>query len=83
VPLHPTTTTALRDYVRARERRFPEPATPAFFIGARGRRMPREELNRTFTQLIREVGLEGCGHRKRPRPHDLRHLVDGGVMRPV
>jgi integrase len=57
VPLHPTTTTALRDYARARDRRFPEPSTPAFFIGARGRRVPRGELNRTFTQLIREVGL--------------------------
>jgi len=73
VPLHPTTTTALGDYARARDRRFPEPSTPAFFIGARGRRMPRGELNRTFTQLIRETGLEGRGHRKRPRPHDLRH----------
>jgi integrase len=73
VPLHPTTTTALRDYARARDRRFPEPSTPAFFIGARGRRVPRGELNRTFTQLIREVGLDGRGHRKRPRPHDVRH----------
>jgi len=73
VPLHPTTTTALRNYARARDRRFPEPATPAFFIGARGRRVPRGELNRTFTQLIREVGLEGRGARKRPRPHDVRH----------
>jgi len=73
VPLHPTTTRALRDYALARDRRFPEPSTPAFFIGARGRRVPREELNRTFTQLIREVGLDGRGHRKRPRPHDMRH----------
>ena len=82
VPLHPTTTTALRDYARARDRRFPEPSTPAFFIGARGRRVPREELNRTFTQLIREVGLEGRGARKRPRPHDLRHSL-AADLRPV
>jgi integrase/recombinase XerD len=73
VPLHPTTTRALRTYARARGRRFPEPSTPAFFIGARGRRVPRGELNRTFTQLIREVGLDGRGARKRPRPHDVRH----------
>ncbi len=73
VPLHPTTTRALRDYDRARDRRFPEPSTSAFFIGARGRRVPRGELNRTFTQLIREVGLDGRGARKRPRPHDVRH----------
>lgn len=75
VPLHPSTVRALRDYARLRDARFPEPSTPAFFIGARGRRMPREELNRTFTGLIREVGLDGRGARARPRPHDLRHAL--------
>jgi len=75
VPLHPSTIRALHDYARLRDARFPEPSTPAFFIGARGRRMPRQELNRTFTQLVREVGLEGRGARARPRPHDLRHAL--------
>jgi len=75
VPLHPNTIRALRDYARLRDARFPEPSTPAFFIGARGRRVPRQELNRTFTQLAREVGLEGRGARARPRPHDLRHAL--------
>ena len=83
VPLHQTTVRALRNYARLRDARFHEPSTPAFFIGARGRRMPREELNRTFTKLIGEVGLDGRGARARPRPHDLRHYADGGVMRPV
>lgn len=73
VPLHDTTTSALREYARQRDARFPTPSTPAFFISARGRRMARGELNQTFTKLIREVGLEGCGARARPRPHDLRH----------
>jgi len=75
VPLHPSTIRALRNYARLRDARFPAPSTPAFFIGARGRRVPREELNRTFTQLIREVGLDGRGARARPRPHDLRHAL--------
>ena len=39
VPLHPSTIRALRDYARLRDARFPEPSTPAFFIGARGRRV--------------------------------------------
>ena len=26
-----------------------------------------------FPQVIRTAGLEGRGHRARPRPHDLRH----------
>jgi integrase len=37
--------------------------------------MRREELNRTFKELIREIGLEGHGARGRPRPHDLRHTL--------
>jgi integrase/recombinase XerD len=73
VPLHESTTSALREYARQRDARFPTPSTPAFFISARGRRMAREELNQTFTKLIREVGLEDRGVRTRPRPHDLRH----------
>jgi integrase len=75
VPLHNSTIQALREYARLRDARFPEPSTPAFFIGARGRRVPREELNRTFTQLVREVGLDSRGARARPRPHDLRHTL--------
>lgn len=73
VPLHDTTTSALLEYARQRDARFPTPKTPGFFISARGRRMTRQELNQTFTKLIREVGLEGRGARARPRPHDLRH----------
>jgi integrase len=73
VPLHESTTGALREYARQRDARFPTPSTPAFFISARGRRLARSELNQTFTKLIREVGLEGRGARARPRPHDLRH----------
>jgi integrase/recombinase XerD len=73
VPLHHSTVSALREYARLRDARFPEPSTPAFFISARGRRMARGELNQTFANLIGEIGLEGRGARARPRPHDLRH----------
>jgi len=31
--------------------------------------MGREELNRAFTKLVCEVGLDGRGARARPRPH--------------
>lgn len=76
VPLHQTTTCALGDYARLRDTHFTRPATtPAFFVSARGRRMARGELNRTFTQLVREVGLDGRGARARPRPYDLRHTL--------
>jgi len=73
LPLHNSTVTALDNYVRQRDARYPQPATPAFFISSRGGRVARHELNQTFTQLIREVGLDGQGARARPRPYDLRH----------
>jgi len=73
VALQRSTISALGEYARQRDARFPSPATPAFFVSARGRRMARGELNQTFTKLIREVGLDGAGARARPRPHDLRH----------
>jgi integrase/recombinase XerD len=73
VPLHPTTTDALRQYARWRDRLCPTPDTAAFFVSRRGRRLHRTAVHQVFPQLIREVGLEGRGHRARPRPHDLRH----------
>ena len=73
VPLHDSTVTALGNYVRQRDARFPQPATQAFFLSSRGGRVGRYELNQTFTTLVREVGLNGRGARSRPRPYDLRH----------
>jgi len=73
VPLHDSTVAALGEYVRQRDARFPQPATPAFFLSSRGGRVGRHELNQTFITLIREVGLDGRGARSRPRPYDLRH----------
>lgn len=73
VSLHHSTIHALHEYARQRDTCCPGPSTTAFFISARGRRMAREELNKTFTKLIREVGLDRRGARARPRPHDLRH----------
>jgi integrase len=75
VPLHATTVSALGDYARQRDARFPAPSTPAFFIGARGRRMGREELNRTFNALVEQIGVQCRGARQRPRPHELRHSL--------
>ena len=73
VPLHPTTTEALRGYARLRDRLCPRPDTAACFLSPQGRRLHKTTVHRLFPRLIREVGLEGRGHRARPRPHDLRH----------
>ena len=73
VPLHPSTTAALREYLRLRDRRWPKLETPAFFVSRLGVRLTTSAVSYTFPKLIREVGLEGRGERLRPRPHDLRH----------
>jgi integrase/recombinase XerD len=75
IPLHHSTVSALRAYAAKRDAACPNPSVPAFFLSARGRRMGREELNRTFTTIIGQVGLEGRGSRARPRPYDLRHSL--------
>jgi integrase/recombinase XerD len=73
VPLHDTTTKALREYVRRRDRLCPDPQTPAFFLTPQGERLTKDSFNQAFAKLIGRVGLEGAGERVRPRPHDLRH----------
>jgi integrase len=75
VPLHPTATRALRQYARRRDRHWPRPPSPAFFINTRGGRLSRAEFNHYFANLIAQIGLEGAGERARPRPHDLRHTM--------
>lgn len=73
VPLHDTTTQALRQYSRLRDRHLPTSTTPAFFVSPQGSRLTSKAFNGTFAKLIREIGLEGHGERLRPRPHDVRH----------
>jgi integrase/recombinase XerD len=73
VPLHDTTTRALLEYDRLRDRLIPGPQSPAFFVAPAGTRLSRGAFNGTFAKLIRQIGLEGRGERVRPRPHDIRH----------
>jgi integrase/recombinase XerD len=75
VPLHASTTKALRAYAQQRDRHYPRPRTPAFFLNKQGARLTKHEFNPTFAKLIRAIGLEGRGARVRPRPHDLRHTM--------
>ncbi len=73
IPLHPATAEALRRYARLRDRHFPAPSTPGFFLSTRGTRLAYSDANKTFRALIRTAGLQGNGERHRPRAHDLRH----------
>jgi integrase/recombinase XerD len=73
LPLHDTTIAALRRYVDVRDRRWPQPSTPSFFVSARGARLGSGTVHENFRALATDVGLEGRGTRRWPRPHDLRH----------
>ena len=73
VPLHDTTTIALRHYSQLRDRHLPMPSSPAFFVSPQGSRLTAGAFNKAFAKLIGQIGLEGAGERTRPRAHDLRH----------
>ena len=75
VPLHPSTVDALKKYAQARDRIFPAPVTPAFFISERGRRITEWNARYTFAKLSQQLGLRAPaqGHGRGPRLHDMRH----------
>jgi integrase len=73
IPLHPTTTAALRGYLRLRDRLHPHPSAPAVFITPAGTRLMYCNVHSTFQQLARRAGLQPRSSSCRPRIHDLRH----------
>ena len=83
VPLHHSTIEALDRYADVRDRCWPQPSTAAFFLSRLGVRLSVAAVHNTFPELAGQAGLEGRGHRARPRPHDLRHYADGWVMCPA
>jgi integrase len=71
VPLHPTTTLALRTYGDCRDRAAPRSALSAFFATATGSRLPYSTVRSVFLCLRAALGWET--RVPRPRIHDLRH----------
>jgi len=71
VPLHPTTTDALRSYADCRDRLCPRPRAAAFFLSSVGTAVLATGVHRTFNQLTTGIGLRTAT--TRPRIHDLRH----------
>lgn len=74
VPLHPTTTQALKRYMAARNRRWGQDERKPFFVGPRGLVLSYRCVLEAFRALCVELGWErGTGDWPRPRIHDLRH----------
>jgi len=73
IPVHPSTQRALRHYTDRRDRIYPRPQTPSFFLSEQGRRVTWCILRWTFVKLSHQCGLRAPADRRGPRLHDFRH----------
>jgi integrase len=73
VPVHSTTLGALRIYTGRRDLLCPDPASAAFFLNSRGRRLDAHNVSHTFTEILHTAGITAPPGARRPRIHDLRH----------
>jgi integrase/recombinase XerD len=73
LPLHESTTEALRRYLRRRDR--PRAATPttALFVSQAGTRLYTQNAWTTFAMLRDHAGIKPRSAVCRPRIHDIRH----------
>jgi integrase/recombinase XerD len=78
--LHPTAAGALRAYERARDEAIPEPEADTFLVNIRGRQLDPHNIQRTFTELVVDAGIQAPPARRAPRLHDLRHSFTVATM---
>jgi integrase len=71
--LHPTTTAALRRYLRRADRPPSSPGTSALLITMVGTRLLKCDAQRTFKTLTCRAAIEARSASCRPRLHDVRH----------
>jgi integrase len=77
VPLHPSTTEALKRYRTHRNNHIEITDETPFFVGTRGRRwghgLSLRQVRRVFIGLRDKLGWDNRGAHGGPRIHDLRH----------
>jgi integrase len=73
VPIHPTTITALRGYLRCRAELSPIPGEPSLFVHPAGNRITYPSVQQMFHTLVRRAGLNPRSPQCRPTIHGLRH----------
>jgi integrase len=79
LPLHPTTRSALHQYL---ERRDQETGTGEYvFLSRRGRKLPATTVRGVFGRLVRSLGIASGNGQPRPRLHDLRFYVANQALR--
>jgi len=75
VPLHQTSSDALRRYATDRDRLCPRPRSTTFFLSTVGTTLDYSCVWRTFAQLGSAIGVRSttAARQTQPRIHDLRH----------
>jgi len=73
VPLHPTTTQALKDYAKLRDRDRLTADSESFFVFDGGRPATTSKLRYAFQLLRDQLQWHSRGGHPAPRVHDLRH----------
>ena len=72
LPLHPTATTALQQYLGRPDRPAARHAA-ALFVSTPGNRLLYCNVHETFSALVQRAGLTPRSTVCRPRLHDIRH----------
>ncbi len=80
LPLHPTATAALADYLRLRDRLTGHFGPAALFVSPAGTRLLYCNVHATFVRLLGIAGLSPRSSACRPRIHDLRHRFAVATM---
>jgi len=70
LPLQPSAVAALHAYQQERQRHFPAPKVPHFFLTLRGQPFSASQAEKTFRQLRQQMGWQLD---PAPRLYDLRH----------
>jgi integrase/recombinase XerD len=73
VPLHPTTSQALRAHGQQRDQLCRVVSTPGFFVNTRGGRLAARRVPGVFAELREAAGIHAIPGGRSPRTHDLRH----------
>jgi integrase len=80
VPVHASTLERLQQYQAERDRIYPIPKTPAFFVSESGRRLSYVTVRGVFRRLCKHLRLQGSSTSPRPRIHDLRHRFAVNIL---
>jgi integrase len=79
VPVHNSTSKALRRYARHRDSLIANPTSPAFLLAEGGTRVTQDSARYNFVVVSRAIGLRQSGHGTQyghgPRLHDMRHRL--------